>query len=185
LNCNKADLLIMKYMDGLISDEEIIKLKEHISVCDKCKEDFMVYNKILDEFSDNSNIINAPSDFEEQVMAKIDFVYSGNTERSINILCFIWGLFSVFAGLGTILIINKEKIIEFISNVPNLSGYLELISKAEIYAEEFKNSFISVVETTFNTCTHYIDSLKYVSLIIFVILIAAQYLIYKKGKVEV
>lgn len=178
---------MMKYMDSIITEQEATELRSHIEECEICKEDFIMYNHILEEFSNIDNIIEAPDDFELQVMAKIDKlepIYIDCETKSESLLCALWGSFSVFAGIGTILIINKEAITNFIMKNPNFSAYADMLIPVENYVEQFKVSLASIFTSLIESTSGYITSLKYVSLIAFILLMVAQYIIYKKDKVE-
>lgn len=179
---------MMEYMDGFLNDEEAAELGKHVSECEICKEDFLLYNKILEDFSDIHNIISAPDGFEEQVMIKIEaleHIYVNSEARTDGILCTLWGTFSILAGIGTILFVNKEAITNFMLQTPSLSAYANMLAPVENYVLQFKDSFLASVNTIMQAISAYAVSLKYVSLIAFILLIAAQYFIYKKDKVEI
>lgn len=188
MDCKKANDLMMKFMDSELNEDDAFLLKEHVNNCHSCKEDFIIYNQILEEFSDLNNVISAPDDFEINVMSKINDlgnIYSNAEIRKDNVFCILWGLFSVFAGLGTMLVLYKESIINFLSGTPNMSKLIQYLEPVEVFADNFKYSFIQLVNSVMSVATEYAVNLKYVSLIIFILLIAAQYFIYKKDKVEI
>lgn len=179
---------MMKYMDSCISEEEADELRKHVSECEICKEDFLIYDEILEEFSNMDNIIQAPEGFEQQVMAKIEAlepIYINSEARTDNILCTLWGIFSILAGIGTILFVNKDAITSFMLQTPSLSGYASMFASVESYVLQFKDGFLTSINTIVQVVSSYAVSLKYVSLIAFVLLVAAQYFIYKKDKVEI
>lgn len=70
MNCERANELIMKYMDGTITENEAIQLNLHINECQTCKEEFAVYDSILEEF-ESFKYVEPPKGFDEAVMEKI------------------------------------------------------------------------------------------------------------------
>lgn len=188
MDCKKANELMMEFMDGTLSEENAALLGNHLKECKECEIDFEFYNQMIDEFSDMNNVIQAPDGFEESVMTKIDLIepiYFPRADKTDNILCTIWGSISVAVGTGAIFTLNKDAISAFLGSVPQLSRYAEMLEPIEIYAEQFKIGLNTAINTITASVSGYASSLRYVSLIAFVLLIAAQYFIYRKDKVEV
>lgn len=190
LNCKKANILMMKYMDGNITDEEATELKKHINECRSCKEDFVIYNRLLDEFidMDGSNIISAPEGFEIQVMERINAlepIYAKHGNSMENLMYAICGGVSIAAGSATIFIVNKDAIINTISSSEFLSGYASMLVPVGKYAVQLMTSFETISVSLISYVELYAQNFKYVSLIIFILLVVAQIVISKKDKVEV
>ncbi len=74
MTCNNANELIMKHMDGLLSKEESMELNQHLTVCDKCKQEFEVFNNLLQNFDYECEIVNnvdLGEDFNRSVMEEV------------------------------------------------------------------------------------------------------------------
>jgi len=175
-------------MDGNLDEDEAIELNKHISQCYACRQDFILYNSILDEFSNIENIISAPIGFEIQVMERINQLpdlYKPLSQKNENILCKLWGSISVVAGIGAIITMNKEPLEHFIINNPYIYGYAKMFYPVQKYVVNLSISINTFISSAVNVLNGYVSDLRYVSFIIFILLIAAQYFIYKKDKVEV
>ncbi len=72
MNCSSASDLMMKYMDGTLQQDEVVELNKHLSFCEKCKEEFAIFDDILKQFDVMEE--DAPQlgqDFTDAVMAKV------------------------------------------------------------------------------------------------------------------
>ncbi len=90
---------MLKYIEGSLSEDEMLKLSEHIEKCQACGEEFAAYCQISDEIK-NIKISrieeNAFSDnFESDVMRKI----SGVEFKTEKILTVIIGVISLCVAL--------------------------------------------------------------------------------------
>lgn len=187
MDCKKANDLMMKYMDGNISKDEVFSLKKHIDKCDKCYEDFLIYDKILKGFSSMDNIVTVPEDFEKNVMSEIyalGDVYTNRENRSDALIYAVWGGVSVLCGLGMLLILNKDIIMNYFKSSPKLSAYAEYFEPVENFVVQFKSSAEELINSFMSYLSAYANDLKLVSLAAFIILVLAQIIIYKKDKVE-
>ena len=117
--CEKSTELMMQYMDGKISDFDLMNLEKHIETCGHCKEDFEAYTAMLAEFQ-TMELAEAPEGFADAVMSKIEEIdiYSlPKIEKSRtldNILFGIWGGFLVLFGISTMLLAFNEQIFEYL-----------------------------------------------------------------------
>lgn len=64
---DKIDL----YIDGLLEEHEIVQMKSHAKQCESCKQELMFAESIRSTLS-NLPPIEVPSDFKQQVFAKIE-----------------------------------------------------------------------------------------------------------------
>lgn len=187
MDCKKANDLMMKYMDESMNEEEAMALKEHIGKCSQCYEDFLSYNEILEEFSDNTEVINAPDDFEACVMEKIyslGEVYKPKENSFYSFLYGIWGVISLLCGFGMVLMLNKATVISYLSSKEAFSGYVKYFTAIDGYVMEFKDSIIGIFNKLLNFVGGYILNIQIAAIIALLVLIIAQVAIFRKNKVE-
>ena len=110
LDCKKAENLIMKYMDGELSPEDAQLLNDHIKCCEKCREEFFVFDAMMQNAAEVSKeVIRAPEGFEKAVMSKIhteeekQYAYSRNDR--LRMICI--SIILCFFAIGYFLIKNK------------------------------------------------------------------------------
>ena len=183
MDCENANLLLMKYMDSALSETEADLLAKHLDSCDKCQEDFNVYDEMMGGFPIETTI--APDNFESLVMAKIRELPEPKYANSDSMLCVVWGVFSVLFGLGFLAVINREAIIQSISANPALSGYADILISVSNFVERFVYAFTNAADSFFVAASGYIASSRYLLMLIVAVLVMVQYVIYKKNKVEV
>ncbi len=187
MDCSKIDELLMKHMDNILTKEETIILNTHLETCSHCREDFEIYDKINKEFS-KIEIINAPDDFEINVMAKINELPDESlkcSNRLETLTCWLWSSFSVLVGIAVMIVLNKNFIMNYLSSSNQFSGFYDLLSPVEDYVIEFSNNFVSIISSYITNISEYVSSARVVLLGILAILGVIQYIIYKRNKVEV
>lgn len=114
MDCSMSDMLIMKYMDGEITESEAMLLNEHILQCEACRKEFYLFDRMTKGFESLPEI-EAPEGFEMAVMAKIEaldynYAKSGySIERKI--LGVMLGVFSVAVAGGVALFVFREPIL--------------------------------------------------------------------------
>ncbi len=75
MNCNNANELMMKYMDGVLTKEESMDLRQHLEICEKCKQEFDVFTQMLDGFEEDViHIPNLDNDFNKKVMNEVQSI---------------------------------------------------------------------------------------------------------------
>ena len=47
MDCKMSDMLIMKYMDGVLDESEAKLLNEHILSCEACRKEFYFYDNMV------------------------------------------------------------------------------------------------------------------------------------------
>ena len=90
MDCKHADALIMQYGEGSLSHSDAKNLTKHLLVCEDCRESFLIFDICLDE----TRLIEAPSDFTQNVMARVREL---GAKRFMHVRVFV-GLAAVFIG---------------------------------------------------------------------------------------
>ncbi|MDR1913749.1 MAG: zf-HC2 domain-containing protein [Clostridiales bacterium] len=123
MDCESANSLMMKYMDGDLSEHEAARLNHHITECAACKEEFMLYDSIVKDFS-ALTLVKAPDDLESRVMSSIYALpaYTGQTVS--HIMYGFWGLIAVIMSLGALLVMNRDYILEQMALNPSFAPIL-------------------------------------------------------------
>lgn len=187
MDCNKANKLMMKFMDNSLTDEEYLLLEKHLEECAECKKDFSLYTEILENFSEETMIIEAPENFEEMVMAKIENIepkYIDLKNRTNNFYYIIAGVSSLLFSISMLVNMNKEIIItnfssqSFLYKVLQFNEYIGMLSKSVFL---FLEETISIILLNLPI---FMDYLRIASFIAILILILAQYRVYKDNKIE-
>ncbi|GMQ59980.1 hypothetical protein AN1V17_43800 [Vallitalea sediminicola] len=86
MDCNKVQEMMSLYFDNELSKEERKLFEEHIVNCEQCKEELDFLQTMINNVNDVNEEKELPSDFHENLMAKIDSVNSTEiqTENRIN-----------------------------------------------------------------------------------------------------
>ena len=185
MECEGAELLLMKYMDNTLAETETDPLNAHLESCGKCRGDFMIYDEILRELSHQT--VYAPDNFEALVMDVIRKLPSDSKKfmsSADNLLCVVWGIFSVLFGLGFLAVMNRESIIGYLSDNPSLKAYADFLIPVSRFADAAAASLMSAADTLVTDVSAYISSSRYILMLIVGVLIMVQYVIYKKNKAE-
>lgn len=102
MTCREAERLVMPYINGSITDEELKAFVEHIDHCPDCREELEIYFTVdvgirqLDEESGTYNIKGALEnalDVSRQRIHTLNLLQ--NTIYAVNTLCF-WSVFMIF-----------------------------------------------------------------------------------------
>jgi len=186
MDCDKASEYMMKFMDGLLAEKEAVVLHKHVEGCAGCKEDFIIYSQILMNFEVDTEA-EAPVGFVEAVMARIDVLPVHaviKTGAGDTVLCAVWGTVSVMLGLGSLLVLNRDSVIAFVSSQPGLSAYADALTPVTAYMTELADNFGLVFQSAITAAAGFVGWIKYVCLASFVILAIVQFFLYRRGKVE-
>ena len=185
MDCREADELMMKYMDGTMSEEEALRLGSHVEPCINCKEAFAIYDMMIDDFSE-FELIEAPKEFEAQVMEKINELPSAS-ERMINhmdnVVNLMWGGCSVLLGIAALIATNRDLILNYMLENAYLASYAKVIQSN---IEYFQNIFVNAENILYSMTTvfnAYVAESRYFILAIFAVLITIQIYIHRKEKV--
>jgi hypothetical protein len=129
MNCGKTDDLFNKYMDGSLTQKDESALKEHVSSCPKCKEEFMVYREMLSCFAGMTELDCAPPGFTERTMGeirKLPSITEKAANKRDNFTYFIWTLVSGILGLCLIFTIYKDSIISDLSQNETFTALIDI-----------------------------------------------------------
>ena len=188
MNCNKANQLMMDYLDLNISEENEFLLKNHLKECEECKESFNLYTQILDEFSlDKENIIEAPEDFEIEVMKKIEIIEPRYIKEKFNktmVYYTILGMTCLSFSLFLLISFNKDSFLSNVSNSPILNKYY-LFFESMFNINIQKINIHHLWENITNLTPLILEGLKYTSLIMIFFIIIGQYFVYKRKSIKV
>lgn len=71
MDCQQASLLMMEFLDGMISEIDSLELQDHIDRCNSCSQEFSL---LLESISlvDDMEEIEPPEELESLVMSKIN-----------------------------------------------------------------------------------------------------------------
>ncbi|MDR1541352.1 MAG: zf-HC2 domain-containing protein [Clostridiales bacterium] len=180
MECDAAGEYMMKYMDGILSDHEAELLNRHIGQCSRCKEDFLIYDGIMADFS-KMEIVEAPDGFEELVMAKIRTLPVPEVATD-SVLCVIWGAFSVLMGLGFIITMNKEAIMEWLSLHPQFDSLMAYLQPLSVTVANVSASMTASFQSMAAQMSQVFSGFRYVLLVIFGLLAVVQYFVYRKAR---
>lgn len=95
MTCREAERLVMPYINGTITDEELAAFLEHIDSCPDCREELEIYYMVdagirqLDEETGIYNIKGALENALEVSRQRVRTLYLIQTARyAVNTLCF-------------------------------------------------------------------------------------------------
>jgi len=142
--CEKANELMMKYMDGLLDDFEEMNLEKHIESCEACSEDFAVYKEMLADFNHNKlEIIEAPDNFAASVMEKIEDIniYFPKKIRDKgkvfdNVIFAVWGTLATVFALGAALYFYQDVLFNWLAE-NEANGLLTALAPIAAFVTEF------------------------------------------------
>lgn len=102
MTCREAERLVMPYINGSITEEELEAFLAHIDGCEECREELEIYFTVdvgirqLDEGTGSYNIKGALETALELSRQRIHTLHLLQTARyAINTLCF-WSVVVVF-----------------------------------------------------------------------------------------
>lgn len=184
--CAKNQGFMMRYMDSAITDREMASLKAHMELCESCREDFAAYERMLAEFA-GMELSEAPAGFELAVMAKIGLLpaaYDGGESRLDTLICLVWGSLSVVSGVGMLLYVNRESVMQWAGDVPTLSACVDAFEPVSEAVTGFFAQCGQLVDAGLDAFGAYSTMLQLVLMGVFSALALAQFFIYRKEKVK-
>ena len=150
MNCKAAENLIMNYMDNTLSEQDALKLNEHLKVCSECREAFEMYEMITNDFEAEEFLVSAPENFEEELMLKIQNITPDYLTRKKmtmeEIHSVIWGSFAVLLGIGLALNIYSEPFMEYIYNNKALADFYTMLLPLETMISQYILSVFNFIE---------------------------------------
>jgi len=182
MECEKANDLMMKYMDGILTESEADLLNKHIKTCNRCKEDFLAYDAIMDDFSEMT-LSEPPEGFELRVMSIIKQLPEAGLKSVNRALYGVLGVFSVLLGIGIILDMNKEQLLNWMDQYPRLKPLLDIYAPISAAAGNISLEVTAALSQAMSYLQQVISGLYYVPLLLFGVLTAAQFVIYRRERV--
>lgn len=147
MNCLDCEQLFMRYMDNELTEKEALILRDHLDICPKCNEEFLIYDKILTDFT-NLDLIDAPVNFEINIMEKINQlpkIHENVAALKENAFHVVWGIISILIGISVVLLIYKDQIVEYLSQSDVFSGLLVQFKPVS----DFANNILLNLSTQF------------------------------------
>ncbi|HHW66418.1 MAG: hypothetical protein PWP07_1932 [Epulopiscium sp.] len=188
MECNHADKLMMKYMDGILTMEEAQKLNFHITECESCRESFFTYQMVMDELRDES-AMKAPDGFESEVMAKIKDIeidYKLKEPMPIeNISAMLWGVFSLLFGIGVLLCIYNQPVLKFLLENPYTKDWAQAMIPTMDLLNEYINDIKTKLQEFVSDGGQIFTVVKMIAVPVLTVLASIKYYIYRKKKVEI
>ena len=188
MDCNKANKLMMNYMDFDISEENNFLLEKHLEECEECRESFELYTQILDEFSlDADNIIEAPQDFEISVMEKIEHIepryIKEKTKKNMVVYVFL-GMTSLVFSLFLIISLNKDVLLANPEKSPILYSYYKFFDNIFNMSLDTLN-ISSILQLIESILPYILEGLKYTSIITIICIVIAQFLLHRRESLKI
>ncbi len=188
MDCNKANKLMMDYMDLTITEEDEFLLKNHLKNCDECRESFELYTQILEEFTiDANNIIKAPEDLEINIMEKIENIQPRYIKEKVNknIIAYVsLGMTSLFISIFILISLNKDILLISSEKMPILYKYYLFVQNIfNISIDTI--SISSIMEGISSIFPYILEGIKYTSIFAVVCIIVAQYLLHRRESLKV
>jgi len=187
MDCYRIDELLMKYMDDTLDESEAAKLGQHLSICPNCAMDFNMYDEILTGFSE-MELIPAPEGFEERVMCRVAELpsFAAKLNSTVeNMMCFIWCGISVLFGMGLLMNINREAIMEYLYAQPELAGYANILAQVGEYSAALAGNLMLTINQIIIRVAEYANASRYVLIAILAVLAAVQITAHVKRRAKV
>jgi hypothetical protein len=154
INCENFKSFMMKYMDGTITDAELVALNKHISSCDVCNREFTVYRNMLNGLEQLSEPV-PDADFTEKVMHSVAMVQRPHKGLAFFVVCSVISAISSVAGFLKLVTLNRTQVMMVLSDNKLLSPLgktINMIADADI-------TITSSLQNTLLTIDSYRDTL--------------------------
>ena len=190
MRCEQAGNLMMKYMDSLLSEKEAEKLNLHLLDCADCRADFHAYDQMVEIFAEEAsdNLESAlPDLFEQETMAMIEAlgVLPNHYTKTDNLLCMLWGGFSVLIGLGFGIALNKDAIGSLLADSPEGLQILRFFEPVSASVSSAANGVATAVSQGMAQAAGYVSASRWVLLVVFSCLAVTYFLVDRKKKMEI
>jgi hypothetical protein len=186
MECDKAENLMMLYMDRALPEQDAAVLNKHIKECAKCREDFFTYDKILSELS-IQKVYSPPEGFEGAVMEKIralDYKRPVSANKD-SLFCVIWGVFSILFGTGLIAMMYKDSITSYLAATGRFDGFIQTVGPVTDYVFNLTEQLMLLVTLLGANFIELVSGLRFALLLICFVLAGVQYFIFRKNKAEI
>lgn len=182
MDCEKASDLMMKYMDGALTETEAVSLNRHVKACKRCEEDFLAYDSIMDNFSEMA-LSEPPEGFESRVMAIVRQLPAVGIKSASRSLYGVLGVFSVLLGLGVLLNMAREPLLGWMGRYPQLKPLLAVCAPVSGAIGNISLQVSAALSQVSSYLQQMGPRLYYVPLLLFGALAAAQVVIYRRERI--
>ena len=174
---------MMKYMDGDITEKEAEELDAHILVCEKCREDFRVYNAMMKEANMlSSEEITAPEGFEEAVMFRIRnekaAEYGYRKTDKIKIACV--GICAAMCAFSYFVYANQQAVILKLYQYPAFRPYIDRIIPLVMGVYDFCIKTMDLINTVVIRADQILSSMGVAIVGLIVVFCVLQAVVYAK-----
>jgi len=124
MNCNKAEILMLKQAENVLSTDEATDLAQHVQNCDACREYYFAFIDVVENFSEN-DMHEAPSGFTVSVMSQISASkrtrerFARQTSRLA--LRIIWGITAIIFGAAMFFAYNPDQLTRLANAYPAIN----------------------------------------------------------------
>lgn len=177
MDCDYASALMMSYIDNNLSESQIKSLNEHLSQCNLCNEDFSIYKEMMSEFS-YTETVNAPSDFEYNVMKTVNdlSLYNSKNNEKSDLFYWLYSSVSILVGFGFVLYNNSDAVLKYFYDKPELHSFAKatlptlymFFDFAENFATESYSFFASFSSLLLSARYYFIPILLFISIVIYI-----------------
>jgi len=131
MNCELAEILVMKHMEQTILPGEKEVLHTHMTECDSCREYYLAFDEVL-EYAANENTlwIETPANFTANVMGEIKKAQpalENEKVRSSIGLHILWGASAILLGVALFFMYNPAyftNLTELFPTLANISAWV-------------------------------------------------------------
>lgn len=111
MDCKKASILMMMFLDGIVSESDKLRLQNHLEECNYCKQEFSLLLESIN-IIESIEEIEPPGKIKDTVMSRIDT--NKYKEKSKTRLWILWitVIFSMTTGALAYLVFNNAVIVK-------------------------------------------------------------------------
>jgi len=124
MNCNKAETLMLKQAENVLSTAEATDLAQHVQTCDTCREYYFAFIDVVENFSEQ-DMHEAPAGFTASVMSQISTStqtsekFAQQTSRLA--LRIIWGITAIIFGAAMFFAYNPGQLTRLANAYPAIN----------------------------------------------------------------
>lgn len=89
MNCEQAEIFMMKFFDGEFSELEYARFEKHLKCCEICSVNFVNMKEVLSTIETDA-MIEPPEGFEAEVMARIGSIENVKREKGAKWLILLY-----------------------------------------------------------------------------------------------
>lgn len=123
MNCEQAEIFMMKYFDRELDDLEYTRLQKHLGCCERCRVDFDNLKEVLSAV-ENDAMVEPPEEFDAEVMAKINYDRSSERKKASGWLVLLYNSVIVISTVLLIVFMSDAKGIEFVKTLKQIGACL-------------------------------------------------------------